>query len=98
MISRSLGPAFGGSIGLIFSLANAVACAMNVVGFCESLIDLLSSFGVIIIDGGVNDVRILGTITMIALIAIVAFGMEWEAKVRNLLNHITFQLLHFQHF
>lgn len=81
MISRSLGPAFGGSIGLIFSLANAVACAMNVVGFCESLIGLLSSFGVTIIDGGVNDVRILGTVTMIALTAIVAFGMEWEAKV-----------------
>lgn len=38
MISRSLGPEFGGSIGLIFSLANAVACAMYVVGFCESML------------------------------------------------------------
>lgn len=28
LISRSLGPSFGGSIGLIFSLANAVAAAM----------------------------------------------------------------------
>lgn len=41
MISRSLGPEFGGSIGLIFSLANAVACAMYVVGFCESLMECL---------------------------------------------------------
>lgn len=54
MISRSLGPEFGGSIGLIFSMANAVACAMYVVGFCESMQDLLKSFGSSIYDGGVQ--------------------------------------------
>lgn len=54
MISRSLGPEFGGSIGLIFSMANAVACAMYVVGFCESMSDLLESFGLSILDGGVQ--------------------------------------------
>lgn len=41
MISRSLGPEFGGSIGLIFSLANAVAVAVYTVGFAETLINLL---------------------------------------------------------
>jgi len=41
MISRSLGPEFGGSIGLIFSLANAVAVAVYTVGFAETLTDLL---------------------------------------------------------
>lgn len=41
MISRSLGPEFGGSIGIIFSLANAVAVAMYVVGFAETLRDML---------------------------------------------------------
>lgn len=81
MISRSLGPEFGGSIGLIFSLANAVACAMYVVGFCESLGDLLDTFGLYIVDGGVNDVRIIGSITIVVLTAIVVVGMEWEAKV-----------------
>ncbi|XP_055689651.1 bumetanide-sensitive sodium-(potassium)-chloride cotransporter isoform X2 [Lutzomyia longipalpis] len=82
MISRSLGPEFGGSIGLIFSLANAVACAMYVVGFCESMQDLLRSFGLAIVDNGVHDVRIIGTITIIALLAIVVIGMEWEAKAQ----------------
>uniref|UniRef100_A0A1L8DEN0 Putative k+/cl-cotransporter kcc1 n=2 Tax=Nyssomyia neivai TaxID=330878 RepID=A0A1L8DEN0_9DIPT len=82
MISRSLGPEFGGSIGLIFSLANAVACAMYVVGFCESMQDLLRSFGLAIVDNGVHDVRIMGTITIIALLAIVVIGMEWEAKAQ----------------
>ncbi|KFM60479.1 Bumetanide-sensitive sodium-(potassium)-chloride cotransporter, partial [Stegodyphus mimosarum] len=37
MISRSLGPEFGGSIGFIFAVANAVAVAMYVVGFAETL-------------------------------------------------------------
>lgn len=83
MISRSLGPEFGGSIGLIFSLANAVACAMYVVGFCESMNALLASFGVYIVDGGVQDVRIIGSITILLLLVIVVVGMEWEAKVRK---------------
>ncbi|XP_067646757.1 bumetanide-sensitive sodium-(potassium)-chloride cotransporter isoform X2 [Eurosta solidaginis] len=82
MISRSLGPEFGGSIGLIFSLANAVACAMYVVGFCESILDLLRSFDLSIIDGGVQDVRIIGCITITVLLVIVVVGMEWEAKAQ----------------
>lgn len=81
MISRSLGPEFGGAIGLIFSLANAVACAMYVVGFCESLNSLLASFGLSIIDGAVQDTRIIGSVTIVILLLIVVVGMEWEAKV-----------------
>lgn len=41
LISRSLGPEFGGSIGLIFAFANAVAVAMYVVGFAETVQELL---------------------------------------------------------
>lgn len=41
LISRSLGPEFGGSIGLIFAFANAVAVAMYVVGFSETVVELL---------------------------------------------------------
>lgn len=92
MISRSLGPEFGGSIGLIFSLANAVACAMYVVGFCESLGDLLASFDLYIIDGDVQDVRIIGSITIVVLTVIVVVGMEWEAKVSQS-HSLQFQML-----
>lgn len=88
MISRSLGPEFGGSIGLIFSLANAVACAMYVVGFCESMTDMLKSFGLEIIDGGVQDIRIIGLITIVILLGIVVIGMEWEAKAQVVLLFI----------
>ena len=38
---RSLGPEFGGAIGLIFSLANAVGVAMYIVGFAETVRDIV---------------------------------------------------------
>ncbi|VDM43663.1 unnamed protein product [Toxocara canis] len=60
LISRSLGPEFGGSIGLIFSVANAVGAAMYIVGFAETVRDLLRENGLAIIDGEMNDVRIVG--------------------------------------
>lgn len=43
MISRSLGPEFGGAIGIVFSVANAVAVAMYVVGFAETIVDILKA-------------------------------------------------------
>ncbi|PWN38227.1 uncharacterized protein FA14DRAFT_143118 [Meira miltonrushii] len=39
LISRSLGPEFGGAIGLVFFLGQALNAAMNVLGFVESLTD-----------------------------------------------------------
>ncbi|KAJ3121109.1 hypothetical protein HK098_003958 [Nowakowskiella sp. JEL0407] len=42
LISRSLGPEFGGSIGLLYSLATVLTGSMSVVGFVEPFLD---SFG-----------------------------------------------------
>ncbi|KAJ1580181.1 hypothetical protein NDA11_000201 [Ustilago hordei] len=39
LISRSLGPEFGGSIGLIFFAGQALNAAMNLLGFVETLTD-----------------------------------------------------------
>ena len=41
VISRTLGPEMGGPIGMVFSFANALACALNTVGFAEVVRDLL---------------------------------------------------------
>jgi amino acid transporter len=41
MISRSLGPEFGGAIGLMFTLAQAIAVSMYVIGFSEALLDFI---------------------------------------------------------
>ncbi|XP_077317140.1 solute carrier family 12 member 3-like [Lithobates pipiens] len=81
LISRSLGPELGGSIGLIFAFANAVAVAMHTVGFAETVRDLLIEYNAVIIDP-VNDIRIIGVITVTVLLFISLAGMEWEAKAQ----------------
>ncbi|XP_025029141.1 solute carrier family 12 member 3-like [Python bivittatus] len=81
LISRSLGPELGGSIGLLFSFANAVAVAMHVVGFSETVKDLLVEFDAVMTDP-VNDIRIVGVITVTVLLGIALAGMEWEAKAQ----------------
>ena len=85
IVSRSLGPEFGASLGVIFAFANAVAASMNTIGFCDSLKDLLSRHGMKILDGGVNDTRIIGTIAILIMIIVCATGMEWEVKAQNFL-------------
>jgi len=88
MISRSLGPEFGGAIGLMFTLANSIAISMYVIGFCESVLDLcnakIENFTGII-DGGVNDVRIIGSVTLSVLLFLAIVGMEWITRVQKLL-------------
>ncbi|XP_030635260.1 solute carrier family 12 member 3-like [Chanos chanos] len=83
MISRTLGPELGGPIGMVFSFANALACALNTVGFSETVRDLLIEYNAVIVDP-VNDVRIIGVITVTVLLLISLAGMEWEAKAQIL--------------
>nr|XP_054603541.1 solute carrier family 12 member 3-like [Nothobranchius furzeri] len=83
MISRSLGPEIGGPIGMVFSFANALACALNTVGFAEVVRDLLQEFNAVMTDA-VNDVRIVGVITVTVLLFITLAGMEWESKAQIL--------------
>ncbi|XP_067665686.1 solute carrier family 12 member 2-like isoform X1 [Haliotis asinina] len=84
MISRSLGAEFGGAIGLIFSVANAVAIAMYVVGFAETVRDLLKNNDALMVDE-TNDIRIIGFITISLLLAIAIIGMDWEARAQLIL-------------
>ncbi|KAI1301558.1 Solute carrier family 12 member 2 [Halotydeus destructor] len=85
MISRSLGPEVGGSIGLIFSLANAVAIAMYTVGFAETLQEVLAMNGFEMTGTKLNDVRIIGCVTVCLLLGVALIGTEWESKAQVIL-------------
>ncbi|XP_068595141.1 solute carrier family 12 member 3 [Brachionichthys hirsutus] len=83
LISRSLGPELGGSIGLIFAFANAVAVAMHTVGFAETVTDIMRENGAVMVDRS-NDIRIIGIITVTCLLAVSLAGMAWESKAQIL--------------
>ena len=55
--------------------------ALNTVGFSESMIALLKSQDLQIVDGGQNDNRIISVCAILLLQGIIIVGLEWEAKV-----------------
>ncbi|KAI1714628.1 solute carrier family 12 domain-containing protein [Ditylenchus destructor] len=82
LISRSLGPEFGGSIGIIFSFANAVGAAMYIVGFAETIRDLMAKHGWQIIDGDMNDIRIIGLVALVFIFGVIIVGLSFESKMQ----------------
>lgn len=76
-----MGPEFGGSIGLIFSLANAVAVAMYVVGFAETVAYLMAESNSLLIDE-INDTRIIGLGTVVILLGLTLIGLDWVLKAQ----------------
>ena len=86
LISRSLGPEFGGSIGLIFSVANAVAVSLYVVGFAETVKDLIRENGVDVeVVGELNIIRIVGIATVLLLLGVTLIGLEWVVRTQMFL-------------
>lgn len=94
VISRVMGPGFGGSVGIIFAVANAVFCSLNVVGICQTIQDALKNYGgYVIVDGGDHDVRIIGTITMVVICSLCQLGAKYETKVSLPLSRFSNQML-----
>ena len=75
----------GGAIGIIFSLANAVAVALYVVGFAETCHELIIDSNGVLTSNMENDVRVIGTLILIVLLIITLIGLDWEAIVQIIL-------------
>ena len=83
-----LGPEFGGAIGVTFTLANSIAVAVYLIGFCDSLLDMLEQYmagynGIIALPTErVNDIRLLGAITLVLILGLAVVGMDWVTRVQ----------------
>jgi len=83
MISRSLGPQFGGAIGIMFTLANSIAVAVYIIGFKDSLADFMTEFfGFESIVDVLNDTRIIGVVTLLIIMVIAVVGMALVTMVQ----------------
>ena len=74
LISRSLGVEFGGAIGSVFFLAQAISVAMYVIGFSEALWATWTPSWITLIG--------IATITNMAVFACVYIGAGWTIKVQ----------------
>ncbi|KAK6107182.1 Amino acid permease family protein [Brugia pahangi] len=79
VISRSLGPEFGGSIGAIFSIANAMMASLYVVSAAETIVDLMNENGFsTLTNSKINDVRLFGVVICLILMLITFAGPKIE--------------------
>ncbi|CAG5131234.1 unnamed protein product, partial [Candidula unifasciata] len=79
LISRSLGPEFGGAVGLLFYFGTCVAASMYIIGAVEILVNYmapqLNLFGDVF-----NSYRLFGTVLLILLTIIVIIGVAFVSK------------------
>jgi amino acid transporter len=74
LISRSLGLEFGGAIGVVFFLSQAVSVAMYVIGFTEALVQLLPVLGA--------QMRSVATLVNLVVLLCVYVGAGWTIRVQ----------------
>lgn len=74
LISRSLGLEFGGAIGLVFYLAQAVSVSMYVIGFTEAFLTAFPALGL--------STRVFASLINVAVFICVYIGAGWTIKVQ----------------
>eukprot|EP00698_Gefionella_okellyi_P008836 TRINITY_DN2214_c0_g1_i1.p1 TRINITY_DN2214_c0_g1~~TRINITY_DN2214_c0_g1_i1.p1 ORF type:complete len:1044 (+),score=208.75 TRINITY_DN2214_c0_g1_i1:69-3200(+) len=94
LISRSLGPEFGGVIGLALFVTVSVDIAQFTIGMGETIVGLYPTVAVNgtngtiaselafrMIDGGLWDIRIWGLVSLVVAFTICMFGVSWAVKL-----------------
>ncbi|GIQ84173.1 hypothetical protein KIPB_005618 [Kipferlia bialata] len=78
MISRSLGPQYGGAIGLLFFIANSCASALHMLGVAETVEGFLSAplFGSV-----GTDMTVFGLILLGVGCIVCSRGVAWVVKM-----------------
>ncbi len=74
LISRSLGVEFGGAIGVLFFLAQAISVAMYVIGFTEALVGTVPALA--------GQFIAVATVVNLATFVCVYIGAGWAIKVQ----------------
>ncbi|XP_065666504.1 solute carrier family 12 member 2 [Hydra vulgaris] len=82
MISRVLGPKFGGSIGVVFALANAISVGFYFVGLGEAIQSILARKNITMVSE-INDIRIIAFITLFLTFVVTQIGLDWVIKTQN---------------
>ena len=67
LISRTLGPGFGGAIGLVLFFAQAVSIGFYCIGFAEAVLPLLGEPGAVLARLGIGEAFALHAVALVAV-------------------------------
>ena len=82
ILSRSLGMAMGGSIGIVLFIGTALSISLYIVGFTENFLSIAPIADFLGMNGSINDIRIIGTFVILILITLALISTSLVIKTQ----------------